>query len=441
MGRDRHALGSINRLLDELYIIDKGDAIMMEKRRVVVTGIGAVTPLGNDAGTTWNNILEGVSGIGPVTRLNADDFPAKVAAEVKEFNVENFIDRKDARKMDRFTHYAVAASLMAVKDSELEITDENAPRVGVWIGSGIGGMETFEQQHETFMNRGYRRVSPFFVPMMIPDMATGQVSITLGARGFNSCTVTACATGTNSIGDAFKVIQRGDADVMVTGGAEAPITKMSFAGFCANTALSTNQDPQKASRPFDKNRDGFVMGEGAGIVVLEDLEHALARGAKIYAEIVGYGATGDAYHITAPAPEGEGGARAMKMALDDAGLAPEEVGYINAHGTSTEYNDKYETMAIKSVFGEHAYKLSVSSTKSMTGHLLGAAGGIEAIFTILALKEGVLPPTINLETPDPECDLDYVPNTARKQQVNAAISNSLGFGGHNATIAFRKYEG
>ncbi|GAM15716.1 3-oxoacyl-[acyl-carrier-protein] synthase, KASII [Mesobacillus selenatarsenatis SF-1] len=413
---------------------------MMEKRRVVVTGIGAVTPLGNDAGTTWNNIIEGVSGIGPVTRLNADDFPAKVAAEVKEFNVENFMDRKDARKMDRFTHYAVAASLMAVKDSGLEITDENAPRVGVWIGSGIGGMETFEQQHETFMNRGYRRVSPFFVPMMIPDMATGQVSITLGARGFNSCTVTACATGTNSIGDAFKVIQRGDADVMVTGGAEAPITKMSFAGFCANTALSTNQDPQKASRPFDKDRDGFVMGEGAGIVVLEDLDHALARGAKIYAEIVGYGATGDAYHITAPAPEGEGGARAMKMALDDAGLAPEEVGYVNAHGTSTEYNDKYETMAIKTVFGEHAYKLAVSSTKSMTGHLLGAAGGIEAIFTVLALKEGILPPTINLETPDPECDLDYVPNAARKQQVNAAISNSLGFGGHNATIAFRKYD-
>ncbi|WP_102261857.1 beta-ketoacyl-ACP synthase II [Mesobacillus jeotgali] len=412
----------------------------MEKRRVVVTGIGAVTPLGNDAETTWNNIIEGVSGIGPVTRLNADDFPAKVAAEVKEFNVENFMDRKDARKMDRFTHYAVAASLMAVKDSGLEITDENAPRVGVWIGSGIGGMETFEQQHETFMNRGYRRVSPFFVPMMIPDMATGQVSITLGARGFNSCTVTACATGTNSIGDAFKVIQRGDADVMVTGGAEAPITKMSFAGFCANTALSTNQDPQKASRPFDKDRDGFVMGEGAGIVVLEDLEHALARGAKIYAEIVGYGATGDAYHITAPAPEGEGGARAMKMALDDAGLSPEEIGYINAHGTSTEYNDKYETMAIKSVFGKHAYKLTVSSTKSMTGHLLGAAGGIEAIFTVLALKEGILPPTINLETPDPECDLDYVPNSARKQQVNAAISNSLGFGGHNATIAFRKYE-
>ena len=412
----------------------------MEKRRVVVTGIGAVTPVGNDAETTWNNIINGVSGIGPVTRLNADDYPAKVAAEVKEFNIENFIDRKDARKMDRFTHYAVAASLMAVKDANLEINDENAPRVGVWIGSGIGGMETFEQQHETFLNRGYRRVSPFFVPMMIPDMATGQVSITLGAKGFNSCTVTACATGTNSIGDAFKVIQRGDADVMVTGGAEAPITKMSFAGFCANTALSTNHDPKTASRPFDKDRDGFVMGEGAGIVVLEELDHALARGAKIYAEIVGYGATGDAYHITAPAPEGEGGARAMKMALDDAGMAPEEVGYINAHGTSTEYNDKYETIAIKTVFGEQAYKLAVSSTKSMTGHLLGAAGGVEAIFTVKALKEGILPPTINLVNPDPECDLDYVPNKARRQQVSAAISNSLGFGGHNATIAFRKYE-
>lgn len=412
----------------------------MDKRRVVVTGVGAVTPVGNDADTAWKNIIAGVSGIGTVTRLNPDDYPAKVAAEVKDFSIEDFIDRKEARKMDRFTHYAVAASLMAVKDADLEITEENAPRVGVWIGSGIGGMETFEQQHETFLNRGHRRVSPFFVPMMIPDMATGQVSITLGARGFNSCTVTACATGTNSIGDAFKVIQRGDADVMFSGGAEAPITKMSFAGFCANTALSTNQNPQKASRPFDKNRDGFVMGEGAGILVLEELEHAKARGAKIYAEIVGYGATGDAYHITAPAPEGEGGARAMKMALEDGGLNPEEVGYINAHGTSTEYNDKFETMAIKKVFGEHAYKLAVSSTKSMTGHLLGAAGGIEAIFTVLALKEGVLPPTMNYETPDPDCDLDYVPNESRHQEVKAAISNSLGFGGHNATIAFRKYE-
>lgn len=411
----------------------------MNKRRVVVTGIGAVTPLGNNVETTWKNILAGVSGVGPLTRVNADEYPAKVSAELKDFNVEEFIDKKDARKMDRFTHYAIAASLMAVKDAELIINDENAHRVGVWVGSGIGGMETFESQYETFLNRGYRRVSPFFVPMMIPDMATGQVSITLGAKGFNSCTVTACATGTNSIGDAFKVIQRGDADVMVTGGAEAPITKMSVAGFCANTALSTNPDPKTASRPFDKNRDGFVIGEGAGIVILEELEHALARGAKIYAEIVGYGATGDAYHITAPAPAGEGGARAMKMAIADGGLAPEDIDYINAHGTSTDYNDKYETMAIKEVFGEHAYKLAVSSTKSMTGHLLGAAGGIEAIFTVLAIKESVLPPTINYETPDPECDLDYVPNEARKKEIKAAISNSLGFGGHNATIAFKKY--
>lgn len=412
----------------------------MNKRRVVVTGVGAVTPLGNDIETSWKNIIEGKSGVGPLTRINAEEFPAKVAAELKDFNPEVFIEKKDVRKMDRFTQYAVAASLMAVKDSGLIINEENAPRVGVWIGSGIGGMETFEQQYETFLNRGYRRVSPFFVPMMIPDMATGQVSITIGARGFNSCTVTACATGTNSIGDAFKVIQRGDADAMVTGGAEAPITKMAVAGFCANTALSTNPDPNTASRPFDKNRDGFVMGEGAGIVVLEELEHALARGAKIYAEIVGYGATGDAYHITAPAPGGEGGARAMKMAIEDAGFNVEEIDYINAHGTSTDYNDKYETMAIKEVFGEHAYKLAVSSTKSMTGHLLGAAGGVEAIFTVLAMKEGVLPPTINYETPDPECDLDYVPNASRQKEIRAAISNSLGFGGHNATIAFKKYE-
>ncbi|MED3551548.1 beta-ketoacyl-ACP synthase II [Cytobacillus praedii] len=412
----------------------------MDKKRVVVTGIGAVTPLGNDVETTWKNLLAGVSGVGPLTRVNADEYPAKVAAEVKDFNIEDYIEKKDARKMDRFTHYAIAASLMAVKDANLSINDENAHRVGVWIGSGIGGMETFENQFETFLNRGYRRVSPFFVPMMIPDMATGQVSITLGAKGFNSCTVTACATGTNSIGDAFKVIQRGDAIAMITGGAEAPITRMSVAGFCANTALSTNPDPKTASRPFDKNRDGFVIGEGAGIVVLEELEHALARGAHIYAEIVGYGATGDAYHITAPAPAGEGGARAMKMAIDDAGLKPEEIDYINAHGTSTDYNDKFETLAIKEVFGEHAYKVAVSSTKSMTGHLLGAAGGIEAIFAVKAIQDGEVPPTINYETPDPECDLDYVPNKSRKQEVKAVISNSLGFGGHNATIAFKKYE-
>lgn len=350
------------------------------------------------------------------------------------------MDKKDARKMDRFTQYAVAASLMAVKDAELQITDENAPRVGVWIGSGIGGMETFENQYETFQKRGYKRVSPFFVPMLIPDMASGQVSITLGARGVNSCTVTACATGTNSIGDAFKVIQRGDADAMITGGAEAPITKMSVAGFCANTALSFNPDPKTASRPFDANRDGFVIGEGAGIVVLEELEHALARGAKIYAEIVGYGSTGDAYHITSPAPGGEGGARAMKMAINDAGLTPEDVSYINAHGTSTAYNDKFETMAVKEVFGDYAYKVPMSSTKSMTGHLLGAAGGIEAIFSVLAIKDSIVPPTINFETADPDCDLDYVINTHRKQEVNVAMSNSLGFSGHNATIVFKKYQ-
>ncbi len=412
----------------------------MEKRRVVVTGVGAVTPLGNDVETTWKGILEGKSGIGPLTRVNADEYPAKVAAEVKEFNPELFMDRKDARKMDRFTQFAVASALMAVKDANLTIDEENSHRVGVWIGSGIGGMETFEQQFEIFQKRGYKRVSPFFVPMLIPDMATGQVSIILGARGFNSCTVTACATGTNSIGDAFKVIQRGDADVMVSGGAEAPITRMAVAGFCANTALSTNPDPKTASRPFDKDRDGFVIGEGAGIVVLEELEHALARGAKIYAEIVGYGATGDAYHITAPAPGGEGGARAMKMAIQDAGMSPSDIDYVNAHGTSTEYNDKFETLAVKEVFGDHAYQLAMSSTKSMTGHLLGAAGGIEAIFTVLAMRDSILPPTMNYQTPDPECDLDYVSNAARKKEVNAAMSNSLGFGGHNATIVFKKYQ-
>ncbi|WP_428911375.1 beta-ketoacyl-ACP synthase II [Niallia sp. Krafla_26] len=412
----------------------------MEKRRVVVTGIGAVTPLGLDTETTWNNLIAGVSGIGPLTRVNADDFPAKVAAEVKDFDPGEFMEKKDARKMDRFTQFAVAASLMAVKDSGLDINEEIADRVGVWIGSGIGGMETFENQYQNFINKGYRRVSPFFVPMLIPDMAAGQVSITLGARGVNSCTVTACATGTNSIGDAFKVIQRGDAVAMITGGAEAPITNMSIAGFCANTALSTNPDPKTACRPFDTDRDGFIIGEGAGIVVLEDLEHALARGAHIYAEIVGYGSTGDAYHITAPAPAGEGGARAMKMAINDAGLAPEEIDYINAHGTSTAYNDKFETAAIKAVFSDYAYKLQISSTKSMTGHLLGAAGGVEAIISVLALQEGIIPPTINYQTPDPECDLDYVPNEARKTDINTALSNSLGFGGHNATIIFKKYQ-
>ncbi len=411
----------------------------MKKNRVVITGIGAVTPLGNDVKTTWENLIEGRSGVGKLTRIDASQFPATVAAELKDFDPSQFIDKKDVRKMDRFTQYAVAGALMAVEDANLHITSENAERIGVWIGCGIGGMETYEQQFNNFLEKGYRRVSPFFVPMLIPDMASGQVSITLGAKGVNSCTVTACASGANSIGDAFKVVERGDADVMVTGGCEAPITNMSVAGFCAAKALSTNPDPNSASRPFDLNRDGFVMGEGSGILILESLEHALKRGAKIYAEIVGYGATGDAYHVTAPAPEGEGGVRAMRMALNDAGLLPNEIDYMNAHGTSTNYNDKFETLAIKQVFGDHAKKLAVSSTKSMTGHLLGAAGAVEAIFSVKAIQDGIIPPTINYETPDPECDLDYVPNKARKQEVNAVLSNSLGFGGHNATLVFKKY--
>ncbi|KYC81581.1 beta-ketoacyl-ACP synthase II [Bacillus licheniformis] len=412
----------------------------MNSKRVVITGLGALSPLGNDVKTSWNNAINGVSGVGPITRVNADEYPAKVAAELKDFKIEDYMDKKEARKMDRFTQYAVVSAKMAVEDAGLDINESNADRIGVWVGSGIGGLETLEQQFETFLTKGPRRVSPFFVPMMIPDMATGQISISLGAKGVNSCTVTACATGTNSIGDAFKVIQRGDADVMISGGTEAPLTRMSFAGFSANKALSTNPDPKTASRPFDKNRDGFVMGEGAGIVVLEELEHALNRGATIYAEVVGYGSTGDAYHITAPAPNGEGGVRAMKEAIKDAGLSPVDIDYINAHGTSTPYNDKFETIAIKEVFGEHAYKLAVSSTKSMTGHLLGAAGGIEAIFSVLAIKEGIIPPTINIETPDEDCDLDYVPDKARRQDVNVVLSNSLGFGGHNATLIFKKYE-
>lgn len=411
----------------------------MKNNRVVITGIGAVTPLGLDAETSWEQAIKGVSGIGTLTRLNPEDFPVKVVGEVKDFDATQYIDRKEARRMDRFTHYAVASALMAVKDANLEITEELAPRVGVWIGSGIGGMETYEQQFKTFMEKGHRRVSPFFVPMLIPDMASGQVSILLGAKGINSCTVTACATGTNSIGDAFKVIQRGDADIMVTGGAEAPITSMALAGFSSAKALSPNPDPETACRPFDADRDGFIMGEGAGVIILESLESAKKRGAQIYAEIVGYGATGDAYHITAPAPEGEGGVRAMKMALDDANMHPNDIDYINAHGTSTEYNDKFETTAIKNVFGDHAYNLAVSSTKSMTGHLLGAAGAVEAIFSVKAIKEGIIPPTINYKTPDPDCDLDYVPNESRKQKVNAVLSNSLGFGGHNATLIFKAF--
>lgn len=412
----------------------------MEAKRVVITGLGAVSPVGNDVSSMWNNIVAGNSGITTVTRVNKDDFPATVAAEVKDFDPSSFMEKKDARKMDRFTQYAVAASKMAIEDAKLDINESIANRVGVWIGSGIGGMETYEEQHNKFKERGYKRVSPFFVPMLIPDMAAGQVSIQLGAKGINSCTVTACASGANSIGDAFKVIQRGDADYMITGGTEAPITNMAFAGFSSMKALSSNPDPKTASRPFDKNRDGFIMGEGAGILILESLDAALERGATIYGEIVGYGSTGDAYHVTAPAQGGEGAARAMQQAIDDAGIVASDIDYINAHGTSTDLNDKFETAAIKKIFGGHAYKIPISSTKSMTGHLLGAAGGIESVIAIKSITDSIVPPTINYETPDEECDLDYVPNEARKQAVNVVMSNSLGFGGHNAALIFKKYD-
>lgn len=412
---------------------------MSGERRVVVTGMGTVNPLGNDVETAWNNVVNGVSGIGELTRVDKDEFPMKTAAEVQNFDMEAYVEKKESRKMDRFTQFAVASAKMALQDANYEITEENAPRIGVWIGSGIGGMETYEQQFLNFQKKGYKRVSPFFVPMMIPDMAAGQVSIFTGAKGLNSCTVTACASGTNSIGDAFKVIQRGDADAMITGGAEAPITNMAVAGFCSAKAISTNEDPARASRPFDKNRNGFVMGEGAGILILESLESAQKRNATIYGEIVGYAGTGDAYHLTAPAPEGEGAVRAMTQAIEDAGLVPKDIAYVNAHGTSTAYNDKFETQALKTVFSDHAYDMLVSSTKSMTGHLLGAAGGIEAIFSLKAMQTNTAPPTINYEEPDPDCDLNYVPNKARETEINAVLSNSLGFGGHNATIVFKKF--
>jgi beta-ketoacyl-acyl-carrier-protein synthase II len=412
----------------------------MEKKRVVVTGIGAVTPVGNDAATMWQNLLEGKSGIDYLTRVNKDDYPAKVAAEVKDFNPEDYMEKKDSKRMDLFTQYAVAASKMAVEDAKLSITEENANRIGVWIGSGIGGMGTYEEQFEKLMTKGPRRVSPFFVPMMIPDMASGQVSIQLGAKGINSCTVTACASGANSIGDAYKVIERGDADIMITGGTEAPLTKMAFAGFAAAKALSFNDDPATASRPFDANRDGFVMGEGAGILILESLESALERGATIYAEIAGYGSSGDAYHITAPAPEGEGAVRAMRQAMEDAELQAEDIDYVNAHGTSTELNDKFETAALKQLLGDHAYQTAISSTKSMTGHMLGAAGAVEAIICVKSIQDSVVPPTINQSETDPLCDLDYVPNVKREQTVRAALSNSLGFGGHNAALVFKQYQ-
>ncbi|MBC8779418.1 beta-ketoacyl-ACP synthase II [Staphylococcus capitis] len=413
---------------------------MSKNNRVVITGIGALSPIGNDAKTTWANALKGVNGIDKITRLDTEKYNVHLAGELKDFNIEDHIDKKEARRMDRFTQYAVVAAREAVQDAKLDINDQTANRIGVWIGSGIGGMETFETAHTTLVERGPRRVSPFFVPMLIPDMATGQVSIDLGAKGPNGATVTACATGTNSIGEAFKIIQRGDADAMITGGTEAPITHMAIAGFSASRALSTNDDKETACRPFQEGRDGFVMGEGAGIVVIESLDFAKARGAEIYAEIVGYGSTGDAYHITAPAPEGEGGSRAMQAALDDAGIEAKDVQYLNAHGTSTPVGDLYEVKAIQNTFGEAAKSLKVSSTKSMTGHLLGATGGIEAIFSALSIRDSKVAPTIHAVTPDEECDLDFVPNKAEDLDITYAMSNSLGFGGHNAVLVFKKFQ-
>ena len=412
----------------------------MTKRRVVITGIGALTPIGNTAKETWENALNGVNGIGKITRFDNSEFNIHVAGELKDFNIEDYLDKKESRRMDRFTQYAVVASDEAVKDSGLVIDENNDTRVGVWIGSGIGGIQALQDGFKVLYEKGPRRVSPFFVPMMIPDMASGQVSIRHGAKGPNGATVTACATGTNSIGDAYKIIERGQADAMISGGTESPITEMGVAGFQANRALSKSEDPDYASVPFSKDRDGFVIGEGAGVVVIEELEHALARGAHIYAEIVGYGMTGDAYHITAPAENGEGGARAMAEALKDAEVEPEEVGYVNAHGTSTGYNDLYETLALKTVFGEHAPNLLINSTKSMTGHLLGATGAVEAIIASLSLQNGKVHPTINLTNPDPECDLNYVPDGTVDSDIKYALSNSLGFGGHNASLLFKKYE-
>jgi len=411
------------------------------KKRVVITGLGAISPVGIGKDDFWQSLINGVSGVGPITRFDASDFTAQIAGEVKNFDPAQYIDKKEAKRMDRFTQFAVAATKMALEDAKIDLDCEDRSRIGTYIGTGIGGIETLHEQFKVLFDKGPGRISPFFVPMMIANMASGQTSITYGLQGPNSCVVTACATGTNSIGDAFKVIQRGDADVMVAGGTEAAVSPAAVAGFCSMKALSSrNDEPTKASRPFDKDRNGFVMGEGAGVVVLESLEHALARGAHIYAEIAGYGYNADAFHITAPAPEGAQAAKCMAMAIEDAGLSTNDVDYVNAHGTSTPLNDKNETLAIKSLFGEHAHKMAVSSIKSMTGHLLGAAGGIECIATALTIANGIIPPTINYETPDPDLDLDYVPNKAREQKVDVAISNSFGFGGHNATILLKKYQ-
>ncbi|HEU4585630.1 MAG TPA: beta-ketoacyl-ACP synthase II [Gemmatimonadaceae bacterium] len=413
----------------------------MSKRRVVVTGLGAITPVGNDVATTWRALLEGKSGAGPITKFNASNFAVRFACEVKDFDPHLYMDRKEAKRADSFTQYAVAAAVQAMRDAGLaEGSGYDPERTGVIIGSGIGGLQTFEEQHDTYRERGPSKISPFFIPMFISDIAAGIVSMQFQAKGPNYATVSACATSAHAIGDAFRTIQYGDADVMITGGAEATVTEMAIGGFANMRALSErNDEPLTASRPFDATRDGFVMGEGSAIVILEELEHARARGAHIYAEVVGSGATGDAYHLTAPAPGGEGARRAMLAAMKDAGLSPEMVQYVNAHGTSTPANDLNETRAIKDAFGEAVGQLNVSSTKSSTGHMLGAAGAVEFLITALAVQDGKLPPTINYRTPDPECDLDYTPNVAVERDVTAAISNSFGFGGHNVALALKRY--
>ena len=409
-------------------------------KRVVVTGVGAVTPIGNTPAEYWEGLLSGRNGIGPISLFDASQHKCRIAGEVKGFDPQQYLDGKEIKRMDRFAQFAVAASMQALADAQFTINELNAEQVGVIIGSGVGGIKVLEDQQTIYLTKGPDRCSPFMVPMMISNMAAGLVAIHTGAKGPNSCPVTACAAGSNAVGDAFRLIQRGFAQAMICGGAEAAVTPLSVAGFASARALSTrNDDPAHASRPFDRDRDGFVMGEGSGILLLEELEHAKSRGARIYAEIVGYGLTCDAYHMTSPAPAGEGAARAMQLALKDANLNPDRISYVNAHGTSTAANDVNETAAIKTALGEAAYKIAISSTKSMTGHLLGGSGGIEAVATVLAIANDSIPPTINLDNPDPECDLDYVPHSSRAQKVEVALSNSFGFGGHNVTIAFKKY--
>lgn len=412
----------------------------MPDRRVVITGVGLVTPLGTGTEKSWKGFIEGRSAVRRINSFDPSGLPSQIAAEVLDFEVDRFVEAKEQKKMDRFIHLGLAAATMAVEDAKLEITESNAERVGVIVGTGIGGLPAIEHYSKVLNEKGHKRISPFFIPMTIINLASGQISIRFGAKGPNSAVATACASGTHSIGDAFRLIRSGVADVMITGGTEAVITPLGVVGFTAMKALSIrNHEPERASRPFDRDRDGFVMGEGAGILILEELNHALERGARIYAEIIGYGMSSDAYHITSPSINGEGAARCMSAALKDANIQPHEVDYINAHGTSTKYGDELETAAIKTVFGEHAYRLCVSSTKSMIGHLLGASGGVEAAVCVLSIYNGIVTPTINLDNPDPECDLDYVPNRARPLQINVAISNSFGFGGTNACIVFKRY--